>query len=232
MLGSRGRPVIMRSTCAPPDHGASGVSSAATARSTPTLTLAATTCPPSRRRISATGRLSSSPPSTSRSPRNGTGGSSPGTEQLTRAQNHAGPRSWNSTRARVRLHDTQKYDVGRSSMARSPNIALRVRIVARPVRSDTKGIVRSFRPEPPTYARRDISSICRSSAPIAYCAARMAPMLVPPTMSMGTSASLSARITPMCAKARAPPPPSTRPQALPEMRRTRRSWSDGLPATR
>ena len=178
----------MRSSWARPDQGDSGVSAAATARSTPTLTLAATTCPPSRRRISATGRLSSSPPSTSRSPRKGTGGSSPGTEQLTRAQNHAGPRSWNSTRARVRLHDTQRYGVGRSSMARSPNIALSVRIVARPVRSDTKGMVRSFRLEPPTYARRDISSICRSSAPMAHWAARMAPMLVPPTMSMGTPA--------------------------------------------
>ena len=46
-------------------------------------------------------------------------------------------------------------------------------------------------------------------------AARMPPMLVPPTRSIGTPCSRSARTTPMCAKPRAPPPESTSPTARP-----------------
>ena len=43
----------------------------------------------------------------------------------------------------------------------------------------------------------------------------IAPMLVPPTTSIGTPASSSARMTPRWAIPRAPPPPRTSPQPVP-----------------
>ena len=53
----------------------------------------------------------------------------------------------------------------------------------------------------------------------------VAPILVPPTISMGTPACCKARITPMWAKPRAPPPPNTRPTARPVRKRASRSKS-------
>ena len=50
-------------------------------------------------------------------------------------------------------------------------------------------------------------------------------MLVPPTTSTSIPCSASARNIPMCAKPRAPPPPSTTPIARPPMRRASRSTS-------
>ena len=52
-------------------------------------------------------------------------------------------------------------------------------------------------------------------------------MLVPPTRSIGTPYSRSARTTPRWAKPRAPPPESTRPTARPVSSRTTRSKSAG-----
>jgi hypothetical protein len=51
----------------------------------------------------------------------------------------------------------------------------------------------------------------------------MAPMLVPVTMSIGTPALCSARIAPMCANPRAPPPESASPMERPESTLARRA---------
>jgi len=45
------------------------------------------------------------------------------------------------------------------------------------------------------------------------------PMEVPPTMSIGTPASSSARIAPKWLQPRAPPPPSTSPTDVPVIQR-------------
>ena len=61
-------------------------------------------------------------------------------------------------------------------------------------------------------------------------AATMAPMLVPPTWSIGTPEARSALTTPIWVKARAPPPAMTTPTAWPVSSRASRSKSDGCRA--
>ena len=65
------------------------------------------------------------------------------------------------------------------------------------------------------------STISAVVQPAATPAPMIAPMLVPPTRSIVTPASRSARTTPMWAKPRAPPPESTSPTAWPV---SRPSW--------
>mmetsp|Transcript_7658 Transcript_7658/g.26075 ORF Transcript_7658/g.26075 Transcript_7658/m.26075 type:complete len:202 (-) Transcript_7658:475-1080(-) len=77
--------------------------------------------------------------------------------------------------------------------------------------------------------RRVRASTVSTSKAIAYRAPTKAPWLVPPTMSTGTLASWSARRTPTWAKPRAPPPPRTRPMAVPVRMRARRARSRNSP---
>ena len=60
---------------------------------------------------------------------------------------------------------------------------------------------------------------------MATCPPTIAPMLEPPTWSIGIPSSSSALITPMWAIPRAPPPPSTRPTARPVRWRATRATS-------
>ena len=97
----------------------------------------------------------------------------------------------------------------------------------RPRISDIIGMVKSLNGLPST--KDFFASSIESSTDIglAMAAAMMAPMLVPPTQSIGRPSSCIARCTPRWAKPRAAPPASTSPSALPETIRVTRLRSSG-----
>mmetsp|Transcript_6539 Transcript_6539/g.21165 ORF Transcript_6539/g.21165 Transcript_6539/m.21165 type:complete len:202 (+) Transcript_6539:1413-2018(+) len=101
-----------------------------------------------------------------------------------------------------------------------------IRLNPRPVKMDTRGYVKSksiVSLLPIMRASRSASSsTCAELPSLAYSAPMHAPIDVPPIMSTGTPHSSSARSTPMCARPRAPPPPSVRPTVRPVKRRARR----------
>ncbi len=131
---------------------------------------------------------------------------------LARTACHSGPRRCTTATARVRLLDTQKQGIQRSSICVSPKMRCNTRVTLSDSKNETTGTVgsKSFCGEATCRASLRIS-LCPS--PIAYIAPRTAPMLVPPTRSTSTPHSSRARNTPIWAKPRAAPPPSTSPQA-------------------
>ncbi len=88
-----------------------------------------------------------------------------------------------------------------------PTAASCIRWVTRaPAASDTAGKVKSTGDLPSTSASVSSSATPSGSMPRAVAPARIEPMLVPPTASIGMLASRNARSTPTSAMPRAPPP--------------------------
>ena len=92
-------------------------------------------------RMMSHGRLLSTPPSTRRSPPDGTGGRMPGIATLARIAVARCPRSWSSTRDLVRFVDTQKNGSHRSRSSTPANILARLRSMRSPLINATTGTV-------------------------------------------------------------------------------------------
>ena len=142
-----------------------------------------------------------------------------------RSQRHSSPESCTPSLPLVRFAETQKYGSGRSAMSISPNSRFSSRLTLRPATSETTGSVKSERGFVATKLRRKRSIISSWLQSAATPAPMIAPMLVPPTRSMGMPYSRSARTTPRCAKPRAPPPDRTMPMPRPVSSRATRAMS-------
>jgi len=106
------------------------------------VTSTAITGPGAAARITFTGTLLSTAPSTRRSPHSDTtGGRTPGTEKLARTHFATGPSRCTTSSAFVRLADTQKNGSRMSSIRASPKHRSSARREARPESSATSGRV-------------------------------------------------------------------------------------------
>ena len=126
------------------------------------------TVPPSQRsRITSSGMLFITLPSTSTSPSwCSSGGKIAGIAVLARTECHTGPRSWITGRARERLDDTANSGVQRSSTRTSPNRRWKNDVTLRAAISDVSGSVwsRSLRRDANTFAISSMSSAPRPCA--------------------------------------------------------------------
>mmetsp|Transcript_36606 Transcript_36606/g.86067 ORF Transcript_36606/g.86067 Transcript_36606/m.86067 type:complete len:328 (-) Transcript_36606:402-1385(-) len=185
--------------------------------------------------ISSDGRLFTYPPSTRMSPSSQTGGRYPTTVIDARTYFHSDPARWTRTMseefAPETEHDTQKKLIHVSLMSAPPRLWRMVWEKLLPENMERRGRVRS-RMRPIRLPIPSASSVTPSSMHevcsfCAYSAPMYAPWLVPPMKSTGIFSSSIARSTPRWARPLAPPPPSTRPMALPAKWRATRSKSSG-----
>src|SRR5205807_9603811 len=132
-------------------------------RSSRGLTSTAIAVPPQTFFITSPGRLLSTPPSLIRSPSCVTGSATPGMAMLARTHFPSGPCWLTISSAWLRLLETQKNPIQRSSMWTSPNMSSIMRPSFRPRSMATVGSVRSLSGFPLIQPSRFISSICSRS---------------------------------------------------------------------
>ena len=138
------------------------------------------------------------------------------------------------SRPRDRFVLQQKNGSHRSSISTSPNAARSMRSTPLPLKSESTGSVRSVRRcrgeliVPTSSFTR--GSMCVVDACRAYSAAMSAPCDVPPTQSIGTPPSSSARNAPRCASPCPPPPVKMTPTERPATCRASRSASSEHPS--
>jgi hypothetical protein len=205
----------------------------------PMFTAITTSAP--RDRATSTGRLRTTPPSTSNRPSMVTGFTTAGTAMLARIASARLPLPMTTISAVARSVAMARKRMG--SASKSCTVCKRVRLRRTPS-SPTPAMAPLGSEKPPrpmpisgptrlvsASALRRSGTSCRSKSrisaavlddaisrsmsatdsPLAYAAPMIEPALVPTMMSTGTRNSSRTRSTPRCAPPRAPPPDSTRP---------------------
>ena len=105
------------------------------------ITSTATIGPSSSTAITSTGRLLSTPPSTSSRPGRDSGGTSPGIDMLAPTASTTRPRRWTTVRLASRSALTVKNGTGSSSTIASPKTRSSIRAAFRERMRDTRGSV-------------------------------------------------------------------------------------------
>ena len=105
------------------------------------MTSIATIGPSSSAAITSTGRLLSTPPSTSRRPGRESGGTSPGIDMLAPTASSRSPLRWTTVRLASRSALTVKSEIGSSSTSFSPKTRSSMRPAFRERMRETRGTV-------------------------------------------------------------------------------------------
>ena len=176
------------------------------------------------------------PPSTRKSPSSHTGGNNPRTVMDARTYRRTEPATCVLSRPRDKFVLQQKNGSQRSSISTSPSAARSMRSTPLPLKMESTGSVRSVRRCRGELIARTSSftrgSMCVVDACRAYSAAMSAPCDVPPTQSIGTPTSSSARNAPRCARPCPPPPVKMTPTDRPATCLASRSASSPHPSRR